>query len=162
MKTTQEEAERVARAILYKIPEIAGIDIFGSIAKKGRGNDIDMFILVSDALYREWLEQTHFTIRTQTFWTQLFYYSKKYIPCFEWYTSHKKWQHGRCILYDLFGQSIEEIAKAELGRYVRIDTVLAPADWKRNGSRLQNDFGLSQGTINFYEINKISIISIAI
>ncbi|OGZ06002.1 MAG: hypothetical protein A2942_04725 [Candidatus Lloydbacteria bacterium RIFCSPLOWO2_01_FULL_50_20] len=65
-KATRQDVERAAHKLLC-CPGVEGVELFGSIARQGYGNDVDLILIVSDDLAQEFIFHVHRLLETKRY-----------------------------------------------------------------------------------------------
>ncbi len=157
-----DDAKRLAEK-LRQNPRILGVDLFGSVARKGSGHDLDLILLTGETTASAWWKETGMRIRPRTFWTFVYHKAKKFFPFLEKRFDEPHKIRGLEAAGRILGIDLSRLA-SETVPGMKIDVILLPEKWREEKSlnvpvvaRLP---GLSDdtGTLAFLERNAINTV----
>lgn len=136
VKMTYAEAVALARKLKDLGPAILGVELFGSVASKGRGRDADFAILVGQDLARRWWQEERERIRVR--WPDALYGQrwivKKFLPFAYAATVRGRRRRRLEASADMLGIELGKISD-ENRELPDFEMFLAPVGW-RDGKEL--------------------------
>ncbi len=127
---TIEDAHILAKQIKEQSPKVHGIELFGSVAKKSKGHDLDFILTVADGLWEQfWSITDDINPRWPAKLMSLRKLIKKFLPYLD-----NAFMEGRKHTRQLRASKLIELDLAKLGEEYRpgtiIDVWLMPLDWQ--------------------------------
>ncbi len=140
---TLADAKKVAE-VLRSCPYVQSVELFGSIAREGRGGDIDIILTVPDFIAAHFFvakrqEAAHIAAGVETRWTSfeisdLDDYDDNQDPTFQ----HEDFGAWRELLRDTFGPTADDLIYKLSAHYCGVlDIFCFPPNWRQNLSTLQ-------------------------
>jgi len=139
--TNRADAESIVEK-LKQHPRISGVELFGSVLRKGRGHDIDFVVLVDREIARQWWSdmRIHLLVRMGTSLQPLRRFIKTVLPWLDEMSIRNRKAHRLAYASKLVGVDFSAI-----GQGINLDIFLMPEDW-RTGTSLNvealKDFGV--------------------
>ncbi len=129
---TRQDAIEIAEACLQH-PCVTGVELFGSLARKGVGGDIDLILIVSEDLAQRFL----WRVRLQSSFTGAYAYGRR--------------RRGPAAIRKALAISVlyeetpdtYDLASLSFGRLAgKIDVFLFPEDWRERAMEIQRSIPL--------------------
>ncbi len=128
---TYDESVAFAKKLKTLAPGILGIELFGSVATKGKGRDADFLVLVEDALARRWWEVEHESIRVRwpDGWYSQRWIVKRFLPFIYTRTTHARRNKRLLVSAKLLGIDLGELAGPHQA-VPDFEMFLVPPNWR--------------------------------
>jgi hypothetical protein len=136
--TTLQDAQIVAKKIKDRSPKVHSIELFGSVARKGIGHDMDLILIVDEDLSRKFwpvvnkigphLPMPPMLARS---------FIKKFLPFLDRALKKNKKARQDCAS-NLIGLDLVLVEK-EQGPSIHIDAWLVPANWREHNANITSN-----------------------
>lgn len=118
------DARRIG-ASFREHPLILGVEVYGSVARDGLGNDLDLILVVADDTARSFIDRMRSTMATR----QWGIFKRRF--------SVTQKQVAHALLGEPFGQILAAAARAG----IHVDVILFPPDWRLRAAELDRQLG---------------------
>jgi predicted nucleotidyltransferase len=130
MKVTIEDAHILAKKFKEKSPKILGIELFGSLLRKGVGHDADFIFLVGDELAKAfWSDTSDINVRWPPELLFVRRILKKFLPALGEALIAKRKKRAHSRVSALLGFDVELFAETYKSG-TKVGVWLLPSDWR--------------------------------
>ncbi|MBV9159809.1 MAG: hypothetical protein JO019_04405 [Candidatus Kaiserbacteria bacterium] len=152
---TAADAHFFAKELRARSNVIHDALLFGSVLRDGKGNDVDLILIVDEQLARAWWKESRYDIRVRmgTRWLPLRRVIKKYCSVLDHAFIAARKERRIAVASRILGVDILSLVRE---RGIAIDVFLLPANW-RHGLALNKEIlpmtgvGSHHETVRFLE-----------